>query len=294
MNVLDRIKENENILSAQEKKLANYIISSPAEVAKCSTQYLAKKAEVSTATVIRFTKKIGYNSFSLLKLDLARIDEDVDFSTSNIIEVDDSIEELILKSNSLHKENLDRTAKLLDVTEVKKAIDLLRSARSIYLVGVGGSGIVCEDFRMKLSKIHKNVFFHMDINSLLTQLSFIDQEDILLAISYSGNTAEVNACAELAKNRNTTVISITRKDKNILSKHSDITLYIPKEEDDASRLGAIYSRFSSLFVTDILYYGVAKESIEDTQKKVKLTSQTDEEFAIFLNKNSMRNKMKNN
>lgn len=290
MNVIDKIKENYAVFSAQEKKLADYIIQHPQEVPQYTAQYLAQVAGVSSATVIRFTKRIGYRGYYYLKLDLDKVNSYSDFSTSNIIEDDDTTEELINKSNELHKKNLDLTAKLLDADDVKKATDLLLNARSIYLVGVGGSGTVCEDFRMKLSKIHKNVFFHLDINSLLTQLSYIGEEDVLFAVSYSGNTAEVNACVELAKNRNAKIISITRKDKNVLAKLSDIVLYIPKEEDDSSRLGAIYSRFSSLFVTDILYYGVAKENPDATQSKVKLTSYTDGEFAKYLYKNSLRSK----
>ena len=291
MSVIDTINENMNIFSPQEKELAKYIIQKQSEICTYSSQLLAKKTGVSPATVIRFSKKLGYKGFSHLKLDLAKIENVEDFSASNIIKAEDSTEDLIKKSTMLHKKNLDLTAELLNPDLIRSATTELHKAKGIYLVGVGGSGNICEDFRLKLSKIHKNVYFHLDINSMLTQLSFIGKDDVMVAISYSGNTAEVNACVEIAKSKNAKVISITSKDKNKLSKLSDIPIFIPKDEDEASRLGSIYSRFSSLFITDILYYGVAKESIEETHEKIRLTSQTDTEFAKYLQKNSIvRNK----
>ncbi len=70
MGAFFRIKENLNSMTKSEKKIAKYILQSPKEIINDSAQEIALKTSTSPASVIRFTKKAGYNSLNEFKFAL--------------------------------------------------------------------------------------------------------------------------------------------------------------------------------------------------------------------------------
>jgi DNA-binding MurR/RpiR family transcriptional regulator len=99
----------------------------------------------------------------------------------------------------------------------------------------------------------------------------MEEGDVALAISYSGETKEVLSCVKNANKNNIPVISITKASiNNELQKISDITLKIPFVEKSL-REGAMSSRISQLAIIDMLFIGIARNNFEDIEKKLILT-----------------------
>ncbi|MGL6119771.1 MAG: MurR/RpiR family transcriptional regulator, partial [Fusobacteriaceae bacterium] len=123
----------------------------------------------------------------------------------------------------------------------------------------------------KLSRINKRCILHNDTHLQITSSVLMEEGDIALAISYSGDTTEVITCAKNAKKNNIPVISITKASvNNELEKISDITLKIPFVEKSL-REGAMSSRISQLAIIDMLFIGIARNNFEDIEKKLILT-----------------------
>ena len=101
----------------------------------------------------------------------------------------------------------------------------------------------------------------------LAATTYITKEDVALAISYSGNTKEINVAIEHAKNQGATTISITQFIKSPLLKFSDLVLYVPSQEKDL-RLGAVSSRNASLILTDLLYLGMIGNELDEYKKNL--------------------------
>ena len=59
--------------------------------------------------------------------------------------------------------SIEQTYKLLNLNTLKNAIQLIIHARNIYLIGIGGSGLVCTDFMHKLTRVNHNVIYHEDL-----------------------------------------------------------------------------------------------------------------------------------
>ena len=160
---------------------------------------------------------------------------------------------------------------MLNITVLNEAIDRVIQARNIYAIGIGGSGIVCMDFMQKLTRINRNVVYHEDFDVLLARLAHISKEDILIAISYSGETQMVNLAVDHAKENGVPVIAITQYNvKSTLAKNADIKLYTPIEEKEL-RLGAISSRNAAFVLTDLIYYGLAKDNFDKTKSDLTKT-----------------------
>lgn len=273
MSCIFKIRESLSTCTSMEKRLAEYIIDNKDKVINYSTQLLAEESNTSAATVVRYAKKLGYKGFQYLKIDLAKDNSDEDFSFDNFILEDDDVDTLIKKSYVANFKTLEQTYKLLNTSKVEEAIIALCECDTIYLVGVGGSAIICEDLVHKLTRINKKVVFYQNFHILLHTLTYIRPNDVLIAISYSGETNEVLDSVKIANKYGATTIAITQFSKNNLSKIASIPLFVPTKEKEM-RLGAISSRFSSFIISDLLYLGIAKEHVEDTKNKILNTRKT--------------------
>lgn len=271
MSCIYKIKQSSSSFTATEKRIAEYILNNREQALEFTAQKLAEETDTSAAALIRFAQKLGYMGITAMKLDLAKDEDESDELFNILIEENDSIELMVKKVQKISERNIQQTYKLLNITNLNNAIDKVKQAKNIYLIGIGGSGIVCMDFMQKLTRINRNVIYHEDFDVLLARLAHIDKEDILIAISYSGETQMVNLAVDYAKEKYVSVIAITQYNvKSTLSKNADIKLYTPIEEKEL-RLGAISSRNSALVLTDLIYYGIAKENFNETKSDLTKT-----------------------
>ena len=268
MSCTTKVKAVINSLTSTEEKIGQYILAHPKKVIHQSASELAKDINTSPAALIRFSKKVGYSGFTAFKMDLAldQVDQQETFDT--LIEKKDSIEVMVKKAQASNLKTITETYQLINLEVLNRAIDGLIQARRIYLVGVGGNSLICQDLMHKLSRIDCDVLYYDDFHIALSRLSHITNQDILIAISYSGKTREVVDACQYAKKQGAKIISISKFDDTTpLAKVADFNLHVPILEQEM-RLGAIASRSANLVYTDLLYYGLAKAEMTKTKEKL--------------------------
>lgn len=272
MNILEYIKQNYENFTDSEKLIADYLLSNNESIINLSAKEIGEITNTSAATLIRFSKKLGFESLNEMKLKLSMslrdIKEKADFEYINKkLETTDIIYGI---KKSIDKV-MDKTVNLIQEEDLEKAIDLLSKAKNIYIYSVGVSGLVGQDFYYKLSRINKRCIAHVDTHLQITSSILMEPEDVAVAISYSGTTKEVIKCVENANKNNVPVISITKASiSNKLEDLSDITLKVPYVEKSL-REGAMSSRISQLAIIDMLFIGMAKENIEEVENKLVVT-----------------------
>ena len=281
MNVLQYIKQNFDSFTDREKLIAEYLLSNKKSIISMSAKEIGDVTNTSAPTVVRFSKKIGFDSLNEMKLQLSlnlqSDDENVDFeylhsdlSTQNIIRgVKSSIDSI-----------MNQTLGVLKEEELEKAIELLSKANNVYIFSVGSSSLVGMDFYYKLSRINKRCIAHSDTHLQMTSSALMEKDDVAIAISYSGETKEVIKCAENAKSKGVPVISITKASiSNTLADMSDIVLRVPFVEKSL-REGAMSSRISQLAVIDMLFLGMARTNLKGIEEKLKVTRKAVEDFKV--------------
>lgn len=272
MNILEYIKQNYEDFTDSEKLIADYLLSNNESIINLSAKEIGEITNTSAATLIRFSKKLGFESLNEMKLKLSMSlrdrKEKADFEYINKnLETTDIIYGI---KKSIDKV-MDKTVNLIQEEDLEKAIDLLSKAKNIYIYSVGVSGLVGQDFYYKLSRINKRCIAHVDTHLQITSSILMEPEDVAVAISYSGTTKEVIKCVENANKNNVPVISITKAGiSNKLEDLSDITLKVPYVEKSL-REGAMSSRISQLAIIDMLFIGMAKENIEEIENKLVAT-----------------------
>lgn len=272
MNLLQYIRQNYESFTEREKRIADYLLNDNNDIIEMSAKEIGDATNTSAPTVVRFSKKLGFSSLNEMKIKLSislsnskNKEEfeylDRDLSTKSIISgVKQSIHTII-----------DETVNLISECELDNAIDLLSKAKNIYVFSVGVSNLVGLDLYYKMSRINKRCIAHSDTHLQITSSALMEEGDVAVAISYSGDTKEVILCAENAKKNNIPLIVITKASiNNSLEEYSDVTLHVPFVEKSL-REGAMTSRISQLAIIDMLFLGIARSNIKDVEEKLLVT-----------------------
>ncbi|MEK3975673.1 MurR/RpiR family transcriptional regulator [Psychrobacillus sp. FSL K6-1267] len=278
------LNEMVNTLPPSERKIAKYILNHPQEAISLTAIELGKRSSTSGAAVIRLCKSLDLKGLQDLKL---RIAGDLQKTTEHgfrDIEPNEPILSIIDKMTNNSIKTIRETAEMLNTEELEKAIQLLKVANTVHFVGVGASNIIAQDAQQKFLRINKNAYAFPDIHLAMTLVATAEEGDVVVAVSFSGETAEVAKVLELAKQKGISIISITKYGNSIISKIADIKLYTSATRESTFRSGATSSRIGQLQVVDILFMGVASLQYEETVKYLDATR----DAVNFLSKDSKK------
>lgn len=258
-------------LTETDRRLASYLLDHSREAIHMSAKELSAQCDTSPAAVVRLSQKLGFKGFTALKLELAKESgqEEPDVFRSAIRDNDD-METIVRKAEQTHLRNTSLTYQMVNVSVLSQAVEEICAGRRIHLFGVGASGLLAMDFLYKSSRIGIPAFYHADVHTNLATAALLGPEDIVIAISYSGETLDTVLAAEAARERGSKIIAITQANRNTLSRLADYPLYIPGEEPEL-RVGAMTSRTSGLLILDLLFLGIAKHNPEQTQESLRQT-----------------------
>lgn len=257
-------------LRPAEQRVARQILKSPDETVHLSITELAKRSQVSDATVVKFCKRLGYKGFQEFKILLA---QDVAVKPEPIygeVEPDDdvvSVKEKIFQANIMA---LQDTCQVLDGDQLQKAVDALGSAREIHFYGLGASGIVALDAEQKFSRIGMQVNAFIDAHMQITRAVLLQPGDVAVGISYSGETSEIAQALQVAKNAGAVTIAITNFSASTTASLAHIVL-LTSSQENIFRSGAISSRIAQLSTIDTLFIAVALVDYERSHAAVEQT-----------------------
>lgn len=147
--------------------------------------------------------------------------------------------EIVAKGKKIVEEEikgLEELKESLGESFAKAVKEILSCEGKVILTGIGKSGHIARKIASTLSSTGTpSVFLHPS-EALHGDLGLIDKKDIVIAISNSGESAEVLAIIPYLKLHGIPLIAITGNPKSSLAKHSDIVLTIPVTKE-AGHLG---------------------------------------------------------
>lgn len=247
--------------SKQEKKVADFILEKQKEVCLMSLEDITKKIDVSKATIFRVVKKMGFKGFIEFKLEVAR-----ELSTVEHKYSEDYIENIEL--NIL--ETIKYSKSLIDRDELDKAISSIEKSNKMYVFGVGSSGVAAQEMQNKFMRFGKIAHSVSDTHFQVMYSTTTTKEDVIVAISLSGETKDLIAPLEIAKERGCNIIVITNYIMSTLAKLADIVLLTAGKENPLNG-GSLVSKISQLYIIDVLATGYAlknKTHAEHTRQDI--------------------------
>ena len=138
---------------------------------------------------------------------------------------------LAKKVIDLEIQALQKLKKKIDNSFNKAVAEIAKCQSKVILCGVGKSGLIAAKISATLSSVGTPSFNLSASDSSHGDLGSISKKDILILISYSGETSELKNIIQYANRNKIMLIGIMSKKNSILYKASDIKLVIPEVKE---------------------------------------------------------------
>lgn len=239
-SILDQIQLKYQSFSKAEKKIADYIKNHKTTLLNIHIQHLAEEIDVSVATITRFCKKVGASGFVEFKILLRDAIEQTETNDETVFSVDSIYHTVIKATNSL-----------INIKDYELACQWIREMEKIHIYGLGSSGLSGKELKIRLSRMGLIADIYTNSHDMIINSSTVGPNDLIIAISSSGQTEDIIDGVQLAKRKKAKVISITNYAETTLTKSSDLVLYTSSVSSFHDN-GFINSQLSILYALDII------------------------------------------
>jgi len=246
------ITERFDEFSRSQKEVARYIVDHLDEAAFQTAEELARRAETSSSTVVRFSQALGFDGYP--ELQQAAIEEyrhraPGENGTAPLFDFDHSEFEAALAADHA---NVEDTARNLTREQVESCVTALAGAERVMIVGVEQLAFFASYLRhlLALLDIRAEVVTSPRHDSI-TRLGGVDEDTLVIAFSAGRAHSIVIRAMKLARHRGARTLAITDATLSDVGEHAELTLYYSSNGPSFTR-----SNTSLLAIVQALAYGV--------------------------------------
>ena len=234
-------------LSPNEQVILTYVIKNMHAVKNMSIRDLAQVSFVSTTSIFRFVKKLGYKGYADF-ID-AIVETEAESRKINIPSIvqNDNYRDSYLK-------NIMEAVKVITDEKIEKFQTIMSRNPDVYLIAEGLSREVGRYFVRLLTTVGFNVSFPTESYEKENVLKKIKRDDVVLVLSYTGdNESVVHQLERIFAIATPTIISFTRADNNAIQNMSDLNFYVFADEIDYEGID-VTSRIGMIAIMETLLY----------------------------------------
>ncbi len=224
------IRQRFDELSRSQKDVAQYIVDHLEEAAFHTAEELARRANTSSSTVVRFAQALGFDGFPELQAaareEYKRVRENgtgQEIAAPPLFPIDQTEFEAALAADHA---NLQETARRVDREEVRAAVDLISRAERTLLCGTDQMAFFASYLRhlLMLLDLRAEVVASPSQEGL-ARLGRIDEQTVVVGFSAGRPHPLVVRAMKLARNRRAATIAVSDATLSEVAKLADHRLY---------------------------------------------------------------------
>ena len=227
-SLISRMERLYQDMSKGQKRLADYIIKHYDRAAYMTAAELGKEADVSESTAVRFAMLLGFSGFpefhqSLQEVVRNRLNSVQRMESAMEHVREDRILDTVLNSDI---DKIRITLEQIDRDSFRRAVDMILSAKTVYVVGIRSCAPLAAFLGFYLNQILEDVRI-VNTNSaseIFEQMMRLSEEDVVIGISFPRYSKRTLKAMEFEENRKAGRIAITDSMHSPLTEHSDCCL----------------------------------------------------------------------
>ncbi|KHD85533.1 MurR/RpiR family transcriptional regulator [Heyndrickxia ginsengihumi] len=278
-NIYKHIAEQMSSMSKSNLKIAKYILENPNTVPFLTADKLAKMTGVSHATVVRFATFLGCTGYPELQQHMQNsaqqqltTTERLKISKEVYDDQDQGVYDIFLDDIANIKSTLER----LDMQAFRRAVQSLLQAKKVYVVANRSATALGVFLQYYLQFLLEKVELIHSIETVSERLYNMNEDDVVIGISFARYTKSTIQVFSYAKERNATTIAITDNLLSPLIPYADIPLTA------SSQMPTFIDSFvAPLSLINALIISVGKEKEETFQDKLESLEEVWRKFDIF-------------
>ena len=263
MDIVTRIHECLAHLRPSEQKVARFILHDLNYAANAPINDLADKAGVSHASITRLARALQCTNVRELKLRLAqsaavgeRFINEKQVEQKDIPAIYSAIVEILQLNTGLIRQEA-----------IEAASQLIINAPKVLIFGVGGgSSVMAQEAHNRLFRLCVQSNAYSDPLLMRMTAASVDKGDVVLCLSLSGFSPDVEAAVQIARDYGSQVIAICPDSR--LSALADVHLPILTQESDFIYKPSA-SRYVMLAAIDILVSQIAVLNQRKSREKLR-------------------------
>lgn len=240
-------EETVRVLNQTERGLFDYVVKNIDIVKHMSIQKFAKEKFLSTTTIFRFTKKLGFDGYS-------------DFINSLIVtafrQKDTVLPNVIIARDYGEKylQNAMETVRVMSAKRVEDVVRKLSQKPNIYILTDNNTHTIGQYCERLFIGLGFHAYFPETAYQMRNLVNRISENDMLMALSYTGQDSEmINFIERVFLIKRPHLLSITRADNNLLESLSDINFYVFADEINVPGMD-LTSSVPMLMIVELLAY----------------------------------------
>ncbi|TYC49686.1 MurR/RpiR family transcriptional regulator [Weissella muntiaci] len=249
MDFFEVVRDHLNSLSNNEQDLLDYVVKHMNEIQGMTIREAATATFTSTATFLRFVKKIGFSGYSEFVTVIKYT------ALNQVQERKPNFSEEQIDYREAYLANIYESVRVIPIEKLNRITTKLAEHPDIYLFAKGISKHAAEYVNYIYSMAGFNVNFPSDFDYRGLAVKQVRSESLVFILTYDGNDPEwlqmLNdfECQKVQP----MIVSITESNNNTLQSLSALNFYI---FTDALNLNAhnVSSRISSVAIMELLLY----------------------------------------
>lgn len=278
--ILLNIRSKMQQLNPAQKTLADYICNNFSMMEGMQINVLAKNSGVSEASVSRFVKFLGYESYRTFQVEVAK--SEIRNVQTNIkgysgITASDGTESICHKIFETNIQTLRDTLAIIDYSLLEQAADLIVKSKRVAIFAQGRSAVTANSIRLRLFRLGITCTFYADTHEQAIISSLMGKGDIVIGISTFGRSKSVLSSARRSAKNGAKVIGVTSYDDTLLEKVSHITLKTINNDPADFGLEPSCSTVTQMVMLDCLYILITNRLSTSAEKSFKVTCEAIQE-----------------
>lgn len=214
-SLITQIEGHLTSMTKLEQAIAYYFLDGQTDLTDLSSATVSQALHVSPAALTRFAQKCGFKGYREFIFEYQNNQKALDNQFQNIQK--DLTKRVLVD----YKAIVNQTNDLLDEDKLEQIATLLDQAERVYFYGVGSSGLVARETKLRFTRLGLVCDAVSDTDNMVWTNSILDDSCLVLGLSLTGQTQSILSALEIAsrKGAKTVLISAQAPEQSSIDHH---------------------------------------------------------------------------
>ena len=281
-DIIELIDEKYANMSKSHKKIAQFIKEHYDQAVFMTAAKMGAALEISESTVVRFASGLGFDGFPDFQEVLA---EWVKNKLNTMAKMGakyggSSQSEILVDVLQADIEKISDTIEQVDSNAFEAAVDSIIAAKTVYVVGLRSCEPLADFLSFYLNMIRGNVVVlrTTSASEIFEQMIRINENDVLIGISFPRYSMRTLKAMEFANDRNAKVIAITDSVHSPMNLYSSCNLFARSD-----MVSIVDSLVAPLSLINALVVALCMKCPEEVKQNLSNLEQAWNNYQVYLN-----------
>lgn len=269
MNLIKQLR-NEEQFSNTEKSILHYMLEHRHEISQLSARELAERTYTSSATVVRFCKRLGFRGYADFKVCFVAesMQTNIDEGEHSITNKD-TVPSIIEKVTMIERNALQETKNDIDPAGLVRTAYLVDRAEAVDFYAIDNNQHIADIASYALLHVGKRSTSHHEATALYLQAMNSNKKQLAFLISRTGENRKLIDLADILRQRHTNIVLMTGERNSTLVQYAREVLLVATEHQFEELENFIFLT-GAKFLTDMLFSVIMAHHYEEAAAQNEL------------------------